>query len=145
MPSSLAARRALTVCRLLGAKAPPRVAAQFWRMLFNGWCTARRFQDGDATCVFGCGGEDSIEHYCRCKLVVRFLIGRPPNGPGLHPSLVCTEAFFLIQRGMSPELVVRMAVALLAVFKARHAHVRGERPFTNPSRALRSFYHSVDS
>jgi hypothetical protein len=53
---------------------PPRVCAAVFRTIFNGWCTARRFQrvgtPGDK-CWLGCnpGSHDSIEHYCRCEIV----------------------------------------------------------------------------
>ena len=52
----------------LGAIVPPRVAAAVWGLVWNRWCTARRFQ-GEAPCVLDCGkGEDSIEHYIGCQV-----------------------------------------------------------------------------
>jgi len=55
---------------------PPRVHAAVFRVLFNGWCTRRRFQHRDSihnVCAFGCGdtAEDSIEHYCRCPATMK--------------------------------------------------------------------------
>jgi hypothetical protein len=55
---------------------PPRVHAAVFTTLWNGWCTHRRYQKRHLSsnrCIFGCGsrGEDSIEHYCRCPIVMR--------------------------------------------------------------------------
>ena len=53
----------------IGRLVAPRVAAANWGLVWNRWCTARRFQ-GHAACVLGCGnGEDSIEHYWSCAVV----------------------------------------------------------------------------
>ena len=53
--------------RRLGRLVAPRVAAAVWGMVWNRWCTARRFQS-EAPCVLGCGqGADSIEHYMGCR------------------------------------------------------------------------------
>ena len=56
----------------LHSLAPPRVCAAAWRVISNAWCTHRRFQKRTSvhnTCLLGCGGEDSIEHYSRCAIV----------------------------------------------------------------------------
>ena len=59
---------------------PPRVVAAVWKTMWNGWTTARRFQETGHKCLFGCGsahGGDSIEHYAFCAIVkeigVRFV------------------------------------------------------------------------
>ena len=47
---------------------PPRVAAAVWGLVWNRWCTSRRFQQ-KSPCVLGCSdSEDSIEHYLGCKI-----------------------------------------------------------------------------
>ena len=61
----------------LNRLAPPRVAAAVFSTGWNRWCTFRRFQQRSNplnTCKIGCGGEaeDSIEHYCRCRIMRRF-------------------------------------------------------------------------
>ena len=53
----------------------PRVHAATFTTLWNGWCTHRRFQNRRLRtnlCLFRCGGEaeDSLEHYCRCPVVL---------------------------------------------------------------------------
>ena len=56
----------------------PRVCAAVFRSVFNGWCTHHRFQRRHAPtniCVFGCSctASDSLEHYCRCPVVLQVL------------------------------------------------------------------------
>ena len=53
----------------------PRVQAAVFTTLWNGWCTHRRVQRrhwASNKCVFLCkeGAEDSLEHYCRCPVVL---------------------------------------------------------------------------
>ncbi len=63
------ADRAINNLKMLGKLVAPRVAAATWGLLWNRWCTARRFQSS-APCVLGCGkGQDSIEHYWFCPVV----------------------------------------------------------------------------
>ena len=62
--------------RQLARITTPRIHAAVFRTLFNSWCTHRRFQRrraGTNRCVFKCGpgAEDSLEHYCRCPIVLR--------------------------------------------------------------------------
>ena len=52
-----------------------RVAIVLLRAWLNGWCTADRFQNHDAPCLFGCHSTcsaDSIKHYAHCKIVKEF-------------------------------------------------------------------------
>jgi len=61
---------------LLAGLATPRIRAAVFRSLWNGWTTHRSFQKRKVSsnrCVFLCGGaaEDSIEHYCRCPVVLK--------------------------------------------------------------------------
>ena len=56
----------------------PRVCAAAFRTVFNGWCTHHRFQRrhwATNICVFGCScsASDSLEHYCRCPVVLEVL------------------------------------------------------------------------
>jgi hypothetical protein len=66
------ARRIIHLAKLV----TPRVHAAAFTTLWNGWCTHRRFQRRHLdtnVCLFKCGGgaEDSLEHYCRCPVVLR--------------------------------------------------------------------------
>eukprot|EP00973_Karenia_brevis_P004311 590785-Karenia_brevis.AAC.1 len=52
------------------AGAPQCVTAACIKTALNGWCTARRFQQSQIQCRFGCGSrQDSIEHYLQCRIV----------------------------------------------------------------------------
>ena len=58
--------------RCLSSVATPRVLSAQLRLWFNGWCTARRFQQL-LGCRLGCfHGADSVEHYARCSRVYHF-------------------------------------------------------------------------
>jgi len=68
-PPNHIARRVSKHLQRLPTLVSPRVCAAVWRLVFNGWCTSRRFQ-GKGQCVLGCAGaQDSIEHYCCCPAV----------------------------------------------------------------------------
>ena len=74
----------------LKSRTPPRVRAALLSTAFNRWCTDRRFQVYPGRgCVLGCseGQEDSIEHYCCCRVVrdaaasfLRLQLGPTPLG-----------------------------------------------------------------
>lgn len=62
--------------RELAKLVAPRVHAATFKTLWNGWTTERRFQrrwGASNICRFMCSdtAEDSIEHYCRCPIVLR--------------------------------------------------------------------------
>jgi len=72
-PPAHVARRVHVTLQRLSSLVPPRVASAMLHTLWNGWCTARRFQEHSPDhnrCWLGCGGnaQDSIEHYCRCPV-----------------------------------------------------------------------------
>ena len=59
--------------RALGQAVPPRVWASVFGCIWNRWPTARRMQQIGSHCLLGCGlGEDSLEHYSDCPVVVSF-------------------------------------------------------------------------
>ena len=65
----LVAGRVLGRLRDLAGRVPPRVQAAVLGSLFNRWATGRRFQSRyEGGCLLGCGGDDSIEHYLRCRI-----------------------------------------------------------------------------
>lgn len=60
----------------LSSLVPPRIHAAVLHTIFNGWTTHRRFQKRRSPfnkCVFQCNqnAEDSLEHYCRCDVVLK--------------------------------------------------------------------------
>ena len=75
--------RAIKAFQILRTDVPPRVLAAVYRGLFNGFITARRFQQ-QGSCVFGCNNaDDGIEHYAACRryhhiCMTHLRVGRPP-------------------------------------------------------------------
>jgi len=72
-PPATVANRVHSTLQRLQSLVPPRVASAVMHTLWNGWCTARRFQNQSPShdrCWLGCGGgaHDSIEHYSRCPV-----------------------------------------------------------------------------
>ena len=62
--------RALAALPVIARATQPKVLAAVIRTLWNGWCTGRRFQKSHHSCMLGCQfGEDSVEHYGRCRHV----------------------------------------------------------------------------
>ena len=52
---------------------PPRVQVAVLSIFYNRWATARRFQrDAAGKCCLGCGGDDAVEHYLRCRIARQF-------------------------------------------------------------------------
>jgi hypothetical protein len=77
-PPAHVARRVHLTLKRLHSLVPPRIASAVIQTLWNGWCTARRFQDqshANDRCWLGCGAgaHDSIEHYCRCPVALGVL------------------------------------------------------------------------
>ncbi len=73
-PEGIIARRAERRLTFSASNLPPRVHSAYFRTIWNGWCSERRFQTYIKGCRFGCGGdaEDSIEHYAFCPVVLEF-------------------------------------------------------------------------
>ena len=68
---------------------PPRVSAAVLRTMWNGWTTARRFQQ-HGKCLLCCGhicSEDSVEHYAVCQVAIKF--GRQVMGVTKVSDLHC--------------------------------------------------------
>ena len=76
-PPRYVADRFLGRRKRIQALVPPRVCAAAFSTGWNRWCAARRWQRRDQpcnVCLLGCGGnaEDSVEHYARCQVVLKF-------------------------------------------------------------------------
>jgi len=128
-PAHIACRIGNNLKRL-SALVPPRVASAVLHTIWNGWCTARRFQQQSAAhdrCWLGCAGEaqDSIEHYCRCPIGLEAL--RQHLRIELSPQQglsVCVMAH--PESGRDPCLAL-IALYIYGVYmttnKYRHTHV----------------------
>ena len=100
-PAGVLARRGLNRMRTFFRLVGPRVAIVVFRAWFNGWCTARRFQDRSSRCVFRCSratAEDSIEHYCHCPVVHEFA-----RTLGIFANSPCPLLLFLALEGVTDE------------------------------------------
>ncbi len=106
-----ATSRAARNLKVISLKCKAAAASAYLRTLLNGWCTARRFKNtsksgGWGVCLFGCArGDDSIEHYSRCKVLVDFLAAA-----SLADSCRTSIDSFLLLRGrVSESMIVRHA------------------------------------
>ena len=120
------ARRILRSLQALNRVVAPRVHVAVFRTIFNGWVTERRFQRAyEGLCRFQCGGDDSIEHYMRCRVLHDFARRRLRLNldAGLRwPIMMLAEI-----PGGTPDLLTQVAlfqyVAARACNHLRHAHV----------------------
>ena len=114
------ARKAPEVFLDLSEAAPPRVCAALFRTLWNGWCTARRFQK-EGSCCLGCSpfARDCIDHPAVCPFALRL-----KRCSGLKRSSL---ASFLCLDGMEQHGLVVHALATYAVFRVAN-HFRGKSP-----------------
>ena len=119
IPVGRLARRAPNIFERLSRLAPPRVVAAVWRTQWNGWCTARRFQNVGRCCLgCSCSARDCIEHYALCPLVARLKC----RFLGLRD--VSLESFLCLGSAGDKELSLA-ALATYAVFRATN-HFRGK-------------------
>ena len=102
----------------LGGTSKPSVKAAYFRTLYSGWCTQRRFRfcavnrQQKNYCFICCGvGCDSIEHYAQCSTIVDFFASVGLNN--FEPNINC---FLMIQRGLSPARISLHARCLYAVY-----------------------------
>ena len=112
VPWNTLARRASKRIAQLKGTAPPCTIAALFRSWLNGWCTARRFQEkGMCRLSSTCIGEDSLEHYARCKFSWEWL-GMHARFDTEHRSL----ARFLVLDLQSGDCPTLLAVNLYAIY-----------------------------
>ena len=116
-PIGIAARRGEIVIEKLKKEVPTCVPAALVRSWFNGWCTARRFQQWRSRCWLAeeCAGEDSLEHYCRCAW----------SWSGARSRLRVDDSRrqlgrFLLLEALPQDELVLLALNLYAVYTARN-------------------------
>ena len=68
-------------------------------------------------------------------------------GPGISENIFSRDTFFLIRKGMDDQMKLRVAVALRAVFRARHSWVAEDGPMDMQyaKHLLRNFYFAAHS
>ena len=101
---------------------PPRVIAAVIRTIWNGWCTAARFQRV-SPCVLGCShsAEDRIEHYAYCKFT-KWVANRMFHLSSHELSLA---TFLLLEDSMSEERIGQIAAVVFAVYTVTN-RLRGD-------------------
>ena len=121
VPEGTLTRRAVRILHRAFALVPARVAFVLFRSWFNGWCTARRFQNRSALCRFGCesgsaaGCHDSIEHYAHCKAVRAFaadILHLP------HQVVGSLQGFLCLSAGLDDDTLTLQLLLLYAVYTA---------------------------
>ena len=156
IPAGTAVRRARRILDILSRSCPACVVWAVIKTWFNGWTTGRRFQQHDAKCLLcsQCGGQDSIEHYLKCRVVTQFAARK------LRLNRVDGQSFMLFDLGSSDETALALrAVLLYATFMTTNnirAHARkpdskfaiesmwlSVRPAALQSRALRRILASM--
>ena len=121
-------RRALRTLQLAFDLVNPRVAIALFRTWLNGWCTARRFQDYNSSCLCQCesaNSEDSIEHYAHCPVVVHFAVNKLKLPTHLTTGL---RGFLCLDRDVSDEVRTLQLLLLFAVYSASNSIRFGKCP-----------------
>ena len=122
-------QRAIACMKCAATSCPPRVCAALLRTWCNGWVTARRMQRV-GQCVLGCPGEDSIEHYARCRIFNDFGASKLQLEGGNQ-----MECFLCLHKE-PPAIRKRRALALYSLYKL-HGSIRHGAPRPNcPANAL---------
>lgn len=115
-PEGILARRFSANLSKLNGQVPPSVLASMFRTMWNGWCTARRFQQrsqNGCRLSASCSGEDSIEHYSCCAVTWTFA-ARRLRLTRMVPEL---QAFLLLDSARhSVARLTRMSLLVYAVY-----------------------------
>ena len=122
----------------------PRVRAAVWKTMFNGWTTARRFQQR-GRCHFCCSDdpeEDSIEHYAACRTTrsfARSFLGLGAEGAEAvvtrHNGRGDVITLGLNAGEVSDTLLTKRAVLVYSVYRATN-HLRHEHKYASQQMAL---------
>ena len=125
-PPRWVAQRATSRLQRLPKLVPPRVCSAAFRTLFNGWCTARRFQCYD-TCMLGCGSSagDKIEHYCRCP-VTRELF-RKKLRIDLHPTMALSCFVMTTKEQNEDEILALTMLGVYAIYMCTNHYRHGAK------------------
>ena len=127
VPSGILTRRAIRYLHHAFKLVPVKVVLVLFRTWFNGWCTARRFQIKNSHCLLGCTsafGEDSIQHYAHCPVVISFAQQRlslPASCIGGLLNFLCLE------RDIDDDVRVLQLLLLFAVYNATNC-IRYTKP-----------------
>ena len=96
----------------------PRVAVVLNRSCCNGWCTASRFQNHSARCLFSCSSQfsqDDLRHYAYCPHVTQFA-SETLCIP--HQFCGCLRSFLCLDAGIPDDIRILQLLLLYAVYCA---------------------------
>ena len=116
VPPGILSRRMCRRLPQLQSLVGPCVAAACLRTVYNGWCTAARFQQLGVCVLCKVGrAEDRIEHYARCTCTQRLMI----QHLGLRAGSCTLLAFLGAGSGMSDYQLTLVALSVYAVYRAQ--------------------------
>jgi hypothetical protein len=116
--------------RLVVRCLPPFAAFNSLRSIMNAWPTSARVAQSSSPCVFGCGGADSLLHYCMCPLVLAACADLVPLSCRFLSDplfLLCLYPFNALSPGDKP-LIFSAGILADASFVARSEAVHSGRP-----------------
>ena len=117
-PLNHATRRLVRNIKVLQHRATPAVRASYLRALWNGVPTTRRMRTMRAfrttNCVFNCTprAEDSLEHYCRCPVLIASHV--------LDAHVRPIDFFFGVVKGLSEDEITAVATKLHVALRLMH-------------------------
>jgi hypothetical protein len=116
--------------RLLVRCLPHYAAFNALRTVMNAWPTSARVAQSSTPCCFGCGGDDSLLHYCACPKVIavcRDLVPMTSGFLGDPLFLLCLYPFNASFADDKP-LIFSAGILADAMFVARSEAVHSGRP-----------------
>ena len=121
------AERCARLLQRLAKLVPPRVAHAVWRTMWNGWTSARRFQQPSHHCHLCCNSgamQDSIEHYAMCKVTGDLCTGFVGLSPVHYSRQLGNFVVLGVNYGkVDDATLVKRAVVVYAIYRATN-HLR---------------------
>jgi hypothetical protein len=116
--------------RLVVRCLPHFAAFNALRTIMNAWPTSARVAQAITPCCFGCGGDDSLLHYCSCPKVIAVSLDLVPMVSGfINDPLFLLGLFpFNASRGCDKPLIFTAGLLADALFSARSEAVHSGRP-----------------
>jgi hypothetical protein len=127
--------------RLVVRCLPQFAAFNSLRSIMNAWPTSARVAQVSSPCCFGCGGDDSLLHYCACPKVIAVCLDLVPLAADFLKDplfLLCLYPFNASRSGDKP-LIFSAGILADATFAARSEAVHSGRAFCLRSSFLGRF------
>jgi hypothetical protein len=116
--------------RLIFRCLPPFAAFNSLRSVMNAWPTSARVAQSPAPCLFGCGGSDSLLHYCMCPPVLAVCADLVPLSSKFLSDPLFLLCLYPFNEHISHEKPLIFAAGILAdaAFVARSVASHSGRP-----------------